>query len=956
MKKHIYWFLTLLLMSSSMVFAQSTVTGKVTDNANNPLANAIVSVKGNATTVKTSDDGSFKIVSKENAGTVVVSFLGFEVSSVSFDGNQDLGTISLVLSTSEIEEVVVKSTTVDIAKSRKTPVAVSTIKAAEIQEKLGNQEFPEMLNNTPSVYATKSGGGFGDSRVNIRGFNQNNIAVLINGVPVNDMENSAVYWSNWAGLSDVTSAMQVQRGLGSSKLAISSVGGTINVVTKSANQKEGGVYASSIGNNNYFKNQLSYNTGKMKNGLSASFLMSRTTGNGYVDGTKFEGGNYFIGLGYELNDKHDFQFVFTGAPQWHNQRAYGATMPTIAQYIKYGNPAEMDPNIKYNSDWGMLKGEEYSFRTNFYHKPVMSLNWDYKISDKMKLSTVVYGSWGRGGGSNGTGAIRGNRFTDNNLKRPDGTINVDFIQGWNSGQAVTNGAFAPAPRTLTAGQFQNNNTTSNNGTNGISKISSINSHNWYGGIANLNTKLTDKLTLDFGVDVRTYRGIHYQVVNDLLGATSFNNLTGDVNNPGAVSNFQYATEPNLNPLWNTDYQKAINYNNDGLVKWFGAFTQLEYSTEKLTLFVQAAASQQGFKRVDYYKYLSSDPLSSTDYKNILGGNVKGGANYNIDEKNNVYVNAGYYSKQPFFNAIFINNASVINENLTNEKIMGLEAGYGFKSKLFSANVNVYRTTWKDRFIRLTSSINHDLNNATPAIPGSAFLEGVEQIHMGAELDFVFKPFKKLDVNGMFSYGDWRYGSNVTASYQDDYNAVITNPNTNEVFKETLYIDGLKVGDAAQTTAALGFSYEVLTRVRLDANYRYIDRLYAAIDPINFKNQAANDLGSLELPSYGLMDLGFSYKMLVGDNKQNSLNFRFNMNNVLNTVYIAESRTNQFVATEAEFNTNTGNGATLNPSTGPKPYVNYQDYLNRGTYEGVDTRNQVFFGFGRTWNFTITYKF
>lgn len=179
-------------------FAQSTVTGKVTDNANNPLANAIVSVKGNATTVKTSEDGSFKIVSKENKGTVVVSFLGFEVSSVSFDGNQDLGTISLVLSTSEIEEVVVKSTTVDIAKSRKTPVAVSTIKAAEIQEKLGNQEFPEMLNNTPSVYATKSGGGFGDSRVNIRGFNQNNIAVLINGVPVNDMENSAVYWSNWA--------------------------------------------------------------------------------------------------------------------------------------------------------------------------------------------------------------------------------------------------------------------------------------------------------------------------------------------------------------------------------------------------------------------------------------------------------------------------------------------------------------------------------------------------------------------------------------------------------------------------------------------------------------------------------------------------------------------------------------------------------------------------------------
>ena len=943
MKKHIYWFLTLLLMSSSMVFAQSTVTGKVTDNANNPLANAIVSVKGNATTVKTSDDGSFKIVTKENAGTIVVSFLGFEVSSVSFAGNQDLGTISLVLSTSEIEEVVVKSTTVDIAKSRKTPVAVSTIKAAEIQEKLGNQEFPEMLNNTPSAYATKSGGGFGDSRVNIRGFNQNNIAVLINGVPVNDMENSAVYWSNWAGLSDVTSAMQVQRGLGSSKLAISSVGGTINVVTKSANQKEGGVYSSSIGNDDYFKNQLSYNTGKMKNGLSASFLMSRTTGDGYVDGTKFEGGNYFIGLGYELNDKHDFQFVFTGAPQWHNQRS---NAPTIAQYIKYGNPAEMDPNIRYNSDWGMLKGEEYNFRTNFYHKPVMSLNWDYKISDKMKLSTVIYGSWGRGGGSNGTGRIRGNGFNADNLRKPDGTINVDFIQGWNSGQTVTNGTFAPAPRALTAGQFQNNNNnTVNNATNGISKISSINSHNWYGGIVNLNTKLTDKLTLDFGIDARTYRGIHYQVLNDLLGATTFNNATGDANNPNGLSNFQYATEPNLNPLWNTDYQKAINYNNDGLVKWFGAFTQLEYATEKLTAFIQAAGSQQGFKRNDYFLYLDTNPLSSTSYKNILGGNVKGGVNYNINEQHNVFINSGYYSKQPFFNAVYPNNKSLVNENLTNEKIFGLEAGYGFKSRSFTANVNIYHTTWKDRYQR-----NSDA--ASTNVGGYFDFAGIQEIHDGFELELTARPTKKLDINGMFSYGNWYYKNNITANrYDVSNNQIGTGAN--------LYIDGVKVGDAAQTTASLGAAYLVAKGLKLDANYRYADRLYTAITPVN-SNGTINfsapegsapsagspiNRGALQLPSYGLMDAGISYKMLVGKEKANSVNFRLNINNVLDKVYIAEGKSNVFTGmNRSEF----AAGATGDTA--------YNNYVAQGTYNGVHTSNQVFFGFGRTWNFAVTYKF
>jgi iron complex outermembrane receptor protein len=100
------------------------------------------------------------------------------------------------------------------------------------KEKSGNQEFPEVMKNTPSVYVASQAGGYGDSRINIRGFEQENLALLFNGQPVNGMEDGRVYWSNWQGLSEVANAVQVQRGLGSSKLAISSVGATINVITK----------------------------------------------------------------------------------------------------------------------------------------------------------------------------------------------------------------------------------------------------------------------------------------------------------------------------------------------------------------------------------------------------------------------------------------------------------------------------------------------------------------------------------------------------------------------------------------------------------------------------------------------------------------------------------------------------------------------------------------------------
>ncbi len=103
---------------------------------------------------------------------------------------------------------------------------------------------------------------------------------------------------------------------------------------------------------------------------------------------------------------------------------------------------------------------------------------------------------------------------------------------------------------------------------------------------------------------------------------------------------------------------------------------------------------------------------------------------------------------------------------------------------------------------------------------------------------------------------------------------------------------------------------------------------------------ADNKGSLELPSYGLADFGFSYKMLVGANKNKSVNFRLNINNVFDEIYIAESRTNTFADDNID---------SKNPSKGT--YAS-----NNMLYDGIATTNQVFFGFGRTWNFSLRYDF
>ncbi|WP_289060588.1 TonB-dependent receptor [uncultured Zobellia sp.] len=899
--KKIYLACVAFLMAA-MAFSQGTITGTVIDGElNEPLPGASVVLQGTTNGTSTDFDGKFQIEITENAGTLLVSYIGYTSKKVAYTSGGNIGNIVLEPNAQELEGVVV-SGVIDIAKDRETPVAVSTIRAAEIQEKLGSQELPEILKSTPSIYATKTGGGFGDGRVNVRGFDSRNTAVMVNGIPVNDMENGAVYWSNWAGLGDVTTAMQVQRGLGSSKLAISSVGGTINVITKSTEKEEGGTVTLGGGNDGYLKTNVAYNTGKSDKGFAASILLGRTSGDGYIQGTEFEGYNYFIGLGYEPNEKHNFQFVLTGAPQVHNQRTSSFfNVATLADHLEYG--------AKYNYNDGTLNGEEFGWRRNFYHKPITSLTWEWKASEKSTLSTSVYASFGRGGGTGDIGSGPNSGFASSSRYRiPEtGQVDYDLISRFNGGEAVTfydGNDYQLSPNT--DGEY----ITTSFG-DGLARRASINSHNWFGLIANLNTQINEKWSYDVGLDLRSYKGIHYRRMDNLLGADGYFD-DDDINNPNHVVRQDGVVDSDFSSILNVfksiDDEEKIDYYNDGLVRWAGAFGQVEYTDGVVSAFVQGGISNQGFKRIDYFNYLDSDPLQETDWENILGGNIKGGVNFNINEANNVFFNGGYYSKQPLFDAVYINFVNELNPDLTNEKILGLELGYGLNLGDFRAKVNIYRTTWKDRFV--------SIGVETPTgDEGNANINGVEQIHQGIEIEANYRASEVVQFRGMLSLGDWEYGGNAFGQALDDDRNII-DPDV------SLFLDGVKVGDAAQFTTNLEMIIRPIEDLKISANLYNASRLYAFLNAEDF--DSADNNGSLRLPSYTLFDLGAYYTFGFGGS--NKLSIAANVNNLFDTEYIAESLTNTFA----------GSGDSL--------------------YEGISTDNKVFFGFGRTFNVSARYSF
>jgi len=806
---------------------------------------------------------------------------------------QESSTESKTILIEKLDEVVVSSRVIDVAKERETPIAVSTISAREVLLKVGNQEFPEIMNKTPGVYATKQGGGYGDSRISLRGFDQRNTSFLINGQPVNDMENGWVYWSNWQGLTDVTSSIQIQRGLGATSLAVPSVGGTVSIFTKSAEKAQGGSITQMVGNNGYIKTTALYNTGVNDKGWSSSYLLTKWSGNGYIQNTSGAGWTYFASVGYTPEGSaHSLNFSALGAGQWHHQRDVWVS---IRDYQNFGGEGI---DRTWNTNGGTLNGEEFNLRRNFYNKPLATFNWDWDISDNVQLNTSIYGSAGRGGGT----GPRGRNYYEGGIdmlpfrkdltehyledgrgtRNADGTINYDAVIAHNSQYQVGSNNDSSYARDI------------------LVRRASMNSHNWIGAISKLNIQ-KGKMRYSLGVDLRDYTGYHYRALENLMGLQQYAS-TGNENLGTQLigANDLVVAKPFQGTNIGDDEAK-IDYYNIGFVKWAGFNGLVEYAGDDITAVVQVGLSNQQFQREDRFNN-TDNPIS--DKANLGGGYLKGGVNYNFTEKSNVFVNAGYIDRQPLFDAVFPNFGNNISDDLQNERIESFEIGYGYTGKRLKLNVNAYNTNWGNRF--LTRSLSNQ-----QGVDGSAQFRNIDVTHKGIEAEATYT-VGGTKLRGMLSLGDW--------TYTKDFSAELFDENQQSVGTGTLYLKGAKVGDAAQTTALIGLDQRLGSNIRFDIDYRFVDGLYADYSITDSAFTQPDNAGALKLPSYGLVDFGATFFGSKG------WSLRANVNNLLDTTYIAESNSN------------------IHATAGSQ------------TWNGVDVNNSVWFGFGRTWNVSLKKTF
>ncbi|KAA3612386.1 MAG: TonB-dependent receptor [Calditrichaeota bacterium] len=819
-----------LLLVPGFVFAQGTVSGTVTDaQSGDALPGANVIVVGTTYGAAADANGDYEI---ENVpvGTynLRVTFIGYEVATQ----NINVSAGSMANADFALEQIALITQGVMIsasrARERETPVAFTDVKKEMIEANLGSRDLPLALDVTPSVYATQGGGGAGDARINVRGFNQRNVAIMINGVPVNDMENGWVYWSNWDGIGDATESIQVQRGLSAVNLATPSIGGTMNIITDPTALDQNALFKQEFGSGSFIKSTAQYASGQVNDTYAFNGTIVRKFGDGVIDKTWTDAWAYYAGATYNVNDNNRLELYAVGAPQLHGQNLYRQNIAAYSHdfakdlddYDEGGLDKFAEQGREYNENWGPVSSSYVGMqnwnesdhnrydpdfineRENFFHKPQVNLNWFSKLSDDLGLYSIFYYSGGKGGGTGTYGSIK-----------------------WD----YSNGTSRTADWDAT---IANNKSTGDGSSAGILRNSRNNQ--WtLGAISKLNYKLNESTQLIAGVDWRTAEIEHYREVRDLLGGG------------------YYVYSGNDFDITAADQRKALGdklaYNNTNTVDWIGGFLQAEYTQNLFTLYGTAGYSSVKYTFTDHFTNDGGDELySEADW--ISAFQVKGGAMYRINEDMEAYGNFGFVEKTPIFDNVISDFDGSVADNPDNEKFQSYEAGLNFNTlaNKLTLKTSLYYTSWKDRANTRQIQLEDGSENLI-------FLSGMNSLHQGVEFEAAYQPTKMFRFDGVASVGNWKLTDDVNGSYREFTDTGQVNT------PYTYYVKDLKVGDAPQTQVAIAAAVTPIKGLNARVVMKNFIDHYADWNPFD-RIDETDRVQSWKAPNYNVFDFHAYYRL------------------------------------------------------------------------------------------------
>jgi iron complex outermembrane receptor protein len=288
------------------------------------------------------------------------------------------------LKTTELKEVTVSS----VRAKDKNPITYTNVSKEEIAPRNLGQDIPVLLQYLPSVVSTTdAGNGVGYTYMRVRGADGSRINVTLNGIPFNDSESQGTFFVNLPDFASSLESAQLQRGVGTSTNGAGAFGASLNMQTKSYQEKAYAEVANSFGSFNTRKHTLAFGTG-LHNNFEMNARISNISSDGFIDRASSDMFGYFFNANYVTETSLVKLMAFGGKEKTY-QAWYGLEDPEKLRNDRTFNSAGM----YFDEDGNM---QFYDNETDNYWQNHFQLHWSEKWSEKWISNAALHYTKGKG--------------------------------------------------------------------------------------------------------------------------------------------------------------------------------------------------------------------------------------------------------------------------------------------------------------------------------------------------------------------------------------------------------------------------------------------------------------------------------------------------------------------------------------------------------------------------------
>lgn len=696
-----------------------------------------------------------------------------------------------------------------------------TFTEAQLGEDDDMSQNVSIINSNSNIYASEVGYLFSPMRFRYRAFDQKYNDIYINGTPINDMETGQFRYSWVGGLNQQTRNMESAMPFEGNRFSMPGMGGSNNYNFRPASMPAGHRLTLSGANRNYtLRGMYTFNSGLNNKGWAFSANVTyRWASEGYVEGTFYNSLSYFFGVEKVFGDgQHSLSLVTWGNPTERASQGAGTDEMYWLANDRYYNPY-----------WGYQNGKKRNSRVVNDYSPTAMLTWDWTIDHNTKLTTSLLGKYTM---------YQSTKLNYNNADNPhpnywknmpssyydvwDDTDEANrtpqALEDWN--RAYTFWTSSKANRQINWDRlYYSNNQAAAQGQDAIYYIQAKHNDALTLTLAStLNKQLKKNMLWNVGIMASTNKGMHYQTMEDLLGATTYHNI-----NTYALGTYDRNSDE---IQYDLNHRNAIigegdrfGYDYNLFVNNAKAWTSFSHDWGILHYTIAGKIGYTSMQRDGKMRngLAANNSYGKSGVAQFLDGGVKLGTSFNLGRGNTLTIGAGYETRAPQARTAFaspeINNDYVT--NLKNEKVFSAEIGYQLQTSWLHANINAYYsyltdvTDWQNYYFDDINSFSY------------VSLTNIKKVYSGVEAGLRFKVTSSFDINLIGQISEAKITNNSNVRYMNSTSAQYTD--------EIVYNKDMRDAGTPLAAASLGLSYHKGGWF-VDLNCNYYDRIYLSYSP------------------------------------------------------------------------------------------------------------------------------